>query len=99
MNTSNANQKPGFLRQTEMEELIASEKDPITQHLMTMAADVVLSRMLTKKNGPIADFDLNYFMEIVQQFANEHETLKKILSGRGDELIWLDEDELTDERG
>jgi len=98
MNSSEANKKPGFLRQAEMEQLIASEEDPITQHLMTMAVDVVLSRMITKKNGPIADFDLSFFMEIIQQFANEHKTLKKILEGKGDELIWLAEDELFDER-
>jgi hypothetical protein len=92
MDRSEEKTQPGFLRQTEMNDLIASEEDPITQHLMEMAAHVVISRVLTRKDGPIADFDLNYFMEIVQEFAREHKTLKTILEGKGDELIWLAED-------
>ena len=92
MDPSNANTNPGFLRQEEMEELVASEKDPITQHLMMMAVQVVFSRLVRREKGPTADFDLGYFAEVIQEFASEHETLKKILDGRGDELIWMAEE-------
>jgi hypothetical protein len=91
MDKPETKEKAGFLRQVEMEELVASEKDPITQHLMTMAAQVVLSRLVTGKNGPIADFDLAYFMEVIQDFASNHGTLKKIIDGKGEELIWIAE--------
>jgi hypothetical protein len=74
-----------------MEELIASEKDPIAQHLMTMAAQVVFSRMVRRENGPTADFDLGYFMEVIQEFTSKHEILKKIIEGKGGELIWIEE--------
>jgi hypothetical protein len=80
---------PEFLRQREMQELIASEKDPITAHLMTFANNTLLSRLLTKEKGPVADFDLRYFMEVIQEFASDHETLKKILDGKVDELMWM----------
>jgi hypothetical protein len=90
MNTSEERSAAGFLRQQEMEELIASEKDPITEHLMSMAAQVVFSRLVRKEKGPTADFDLRYFMEIIQELASKHEILKKILGGHGDELVWLE---------
>jgi hypothetical protein len=90
MNTLEGSHTVGFLRRTEMQELVDSEKDPITEHLMEMAAQVVFSRVVRKERPPIADFDLRYFMEVVQDFAGQHETLKTILAGRGSELVWLD---------
>ena len=83
---------PEFLQQEKMQELIASEKDPITAHLMIFANNTLLSRILTKEKGPVADFDLGYFMEVIKEFASDHKTLKKILDGRGDELIWMVEE-------
>jgi hypothetical protein len=85
----NKSLEPNLVRQLEMQELIDSEKDPITAHLMTMANEVVFARVLRGESRPIADFDLRYFMEIMQEFASNHETLRKILAGRGDELVWL----------
>ena len=49
-------------------------------------------RLVRRENGPTADFDLGYFMEVVREFVSEHETIRKILDGRGDELVWLTED-------
>lgn len=83
---------PAFLRQKEMQELIASEPNQITAHLMTFANNTLVSRLLRKAPGPAADFDLGYFMQIVQEFASDHETLRKILDGTSEELIWLAED-------
>jgi len=81
-----------FLRQKAMQELIAAEPDQITAHLMTFANNTLVSRLLRNAPGPAADFDLGYFMQIVQEFASDHETLRKILDEKSDELIWLAED-------
>ena len=81
-----------FLRENELKELLASESDPVTSQLMTMANHILTLRVIRKEKGPVSDFDLRYFMEIIQDFAREHEALKKILDGRGDELIWMAEE-------
>jgi hypothetical protein len=82
-----------FLRQEEMKELIAAEKDRITAQLMSRAANMVVLRILRKESGPIADFDLVYFMEVIKEFADDHEALRMILNGKGDELNWMAEEE------
>ena len=78
-----------FLRQAEMKELIAAQSDPIMRDLMTMANHMLVLKVMRKEAGPTSDFDLKYFMEIIHDLAGERETLKKILDGRGDELIWM----------
>jgi hypothetical protein len=40
----------------------------------------------------VADFGLKFFMEVIKDFASEHEALKKILDGKGDELILMAEE-------
>jgi hypothetical protein len=68
-----------------MNRLIDAEEDPITQNLMALAAQTVLARAVTQKSQPIADFDLLYFMELIQQFASKHQILKRMLNG---EDVW-----------
>jgi hypothetical protein len=87
-----AKENQALLRDKEMRETIASEKDPITAQLMIFAYNTLISRILSKEQ-PVASFDLAYFMQIVQEFASDHATLKKILDGKGDELIWMAESE------
>jgi hypothetical protein len=60
----------GFLRQEEMNDLIASEPDPITADLMNQAAHLVILRVIRQDQGPIADFDLRYFMEVIHEFVS-----------------------------
>ena len=81
----------GFLRQEEMNALIASEKDPITADLMNQAAHLVVLRVIRQEKGPISDFDLRYFMEVIQEFASDHETLTRSLKGKGSQEEWLSE--------
>jgi hypothetical protein len=81
MNRSGTNENGGFLRQDEMNNLVASERDPITQNLMALAAQTVLARVVARQSWPIADFDLLYFMELVQQFGSKHQILKRMLNG------------------
>ena|SRR3982751_2930262 len=87
-NTGEKERCPGFLRQREMEELIDSEKDPITRDLMALANIVVFGRVARHDSGPISDFDLLYFMELMQDFASRHDTIRLMLDGRGSELSW-----------
>lgn len=81
-----------FLRQAEMNELIKAQTDPITQELMGMMNHILVVRLLRGEEGPTGDFDLRYFMEIIQDFASEHNTIKKILEGKGHEIVWMEEE-------
>lgn len=40
-------------------------------------------RVIRQAEGPIADFDLRYFMEVIQEFASDHDTLRSSLEGGG----------------
>jgi hypothetical protein len=84
---------PEFLRQEMAKEMIASERDAITAQLMTRAVNMVFLRIARKEAAPMADFDLAYFMEVMKEFAGDHEALRMILNGKGDELNWMAEGE------
>jgi hypothetical protein len=93
VNIPDAKATSEFLRQKEMQELIASEKDPITADLMAMAYHVVFMRLMRKETGPVTDFDLRYFMEVIQEFSSQHSILTKLLAGKSGELAWLSDGE------
>ena len=57
---------------------------------MSLAYNMLVVRIMEKKEGPSADFDVLYFMQLVRDLANEPETLERILAGRGDECVVLD---------
>jgi hypothetical protein len=92
MDRSREQRTPEFLRQETMKEMIASERDPITAQLMTRAVNMVFLRLARKEKGPTADFDLAYFIEVIKEFADDHEALRTIIEGRGAELDWLAEE-------
>jgi hypothetical protein len=93
METAESKPLRGFLRQEEMNSLIESEKDPITADLMNQAAHIVVLRVIRHEEGPISDFDLRYFMEIIQEFASDHEILKRSLEGKRCNEEWLPEND------
>ena len=82
----------GFLRQKEMNDLIAQEQDPITADLMSQAAYVLVMTVGCQKTRPIADFDLRFFMEIIRDFVSDHEILKSSLEGNLRRESWLPDD-------
>jgi hypothetical protein len=45
----------------------------------------ILFRLLRGKVLPLADFDLLYFMEVMQEFCSQHNLLKEVLAGKGDD--------------
>jgi predicted TIM-barrel enzyme len=81
-----------FLRQDEVIKLIESEKNTITSQLMTEASNTIFKRMLRREAPPVADFDLLFFMQVMQEFCSQQEVLQKILAGRGSELDWFPEE-------
>ena len=86
------NKPAEFLRQEEMKEMIAVEQDRITAQLMARAVNMIAMRIIRKEEGPLSDFDLRYFMEILREFACDHEALRRILDGRRDDLNWMADD-------
>ncbi len=85
-----------FLREAEMHEVIAAETDPITRDLMRFALNCLVSRTIRQAEAPIADFDLKYFIQVVQEFASDQEGLRLFLDGKGSETVWLAEDSVSD---
>lgn len=89
----NSQERPvNFLRWEEMKELLASEQDPVTAQLMGEAFMKVFNRLLKREGLPVGDFDMRFFMEILQEFFSEHETIKKIIDGTDDRQPWVAED-------
>lgn len=83
---------PVLLRQPESWELLASEKDLITNQLLNKATMCVVKALANSEKQPIADFDLKFFVEVMIEFCRDHENLKKILAG--EDLRWFDEEEI-----
>jgi hypothetical protein len=71
-----------------MNALIERQDDPITANLMHRAAHVLLLRMMRREKAPAADFDLEFFIEVIQEFVRDHDALRKSLDGSGEEE-WL----------
>ena len=74
-----------------MQEIISSEQDPITAQLMVFAYNTLLASALSEGVAPVGNFDLGFFMHVVQQFASDHDALRDILDGKGNEYVWLAE--------
>lgn len=55
--------------------------DPITKSLVNNAMFHLMRRFNTRKELPAADFDLMYFLEVMQEMFTEHDVLRRILSG------------------
>src|SRR5690242_5989906 len=81
----------GFLRAEQMQEIISSEQNRITAQLMVFAYNTLVCSVLCGSQAPAGSFDLSFFMHVVQQFASDHETLRQILEGKGNEYVWLAE--------
>ena len=96
MNSSEIIVTPTFLRQREMNELIDAEENPTTRALMVFAYNSFFALVLRKADGPIVDFDLKFFMQVIQEFSSNHEALRMFLDGKGNETEWLAEDSLFD---
>jgi hypothetical protein len=93
MKVSDENTGPAFLREEEMRQIVSSQQDPITAQLMGLAYHTLLVRMLRQESLPVADFDLRFFMEVIQEFCSDQETLKKVLAGEKLPAWYSDEDE------
>lgn len=81
----------GFLHGEQMQEIIASEQDPITAQLMVFVYNTLISCIGSGSQAPTGSFDLGFFMHVVQQFARDHEALRTILEGKGNEYVWIEE--------
>ncbi len=80
-----------MLRRQEAIELLNSIKDPVTQGLAHRAHYFVLKRFAEQKSLPVADFDMLFFVQVLQQFCQEHDILKRLLAGERVGAWWDDE--------
>jgi hypothetical protein len=56
---------------------------------MVFAYNTLIGCIGTGSQAPTGSFDLVFFMQVVRQFASDHEALRKILDGKGNEYVWL----------
>jgi hypothetical protein len=94
LNSSEERGAPTFLRQREMNELVDAEQNPVTRDLMVFAYHSLVSLVIRKAEGPIADFDLRYFMQVIQEFSSDHDGLRGFLDGKSNDTEWIAEDSL-----
>jgi hypothetical protein len=71
---------PALLFQEEAESFLQSVSDPATKQLLAIAYAEVRRRFEEKKNLPVSDFDLLFFMERMKEFFSKADELRRILS-------------------
>jgi hypothetical protein len=49
---------------------------------MEVAAAIIVERCLKKERLPISEFDCLFFMDVIQEFCSDHDTLKEILGNQ-----------------
>src|SRR3954452_22430923 len=92
MTDANHKDKPSdFLRMEEMRAVIAAEDDKITQQLMQFASNNFASVVLDNTYKPVADFDMEFFIRVVQKFVGDHDGLRMFLDGKADDNPWYDD--------
>jgi hypothetical protein len=80
-----------LLKQNEAMELLSSVKDLVANQLMNQANFYVIKRFVARETAPASDFDLRFFMEVMEELFNDQEVLRRILNGE-DLRIWTDEE-------
>ncbi|HXG06238.1 MAG TPA: hypothetical protein VNI77_02810 [Nitrososphaera sp.] len=80
-----------LLRQEEAWELLRSVEDPVVNQLMNRAAFIVTKRFTSENASLAADFDLQFFMEVMRELFTDGEAIRKILDGE-DLRMWSDDD-------
>jgi hypothetical protein len=69
------------VRHQEALELLNSIEDPVTRRLAHNAHFFLLRRFARGQDLPAGDFDVRFFVEVVREFCQEHDVLKRILAG------------------
>jgi hypothetical protein len=70
-----------ILRDDEAREVIAAVEDPITKHLLTNAMFYFFRRYNEHKQKPASDFDMLYFVTLLEEIFSNHDVLRRILAG------------------
>jgi hypothetical protein len=83
--------KVNLLKQNEAMELLNSVKDLVANQLMNRANFYVTKRFMARETAPVSDFDLRFFMEVMEELFNDQEALRRILNGE-DLRVWTDEE-------
>lgn len=79
-----------MLRYDEAIDRLRQAEDLRTRQLAYDAVFRVLRRFTEQRDLPVADFDLEFFVEIVLEFCSEHENIQRLLNG--EDLRWWPEE-------
>lgn len=85
-----AEQSPKLLNQDAAKQILSSVSNPITKQLMGIAASHTLIRFKRRERLPITDFDFRFFIEVLHEFCNNHNVIRRVLAG--EDLRWWPDD-------
>lgn len=81
-----------LLRCEGAQEAIDRIADPVTKNLVNMAfVHVVKSLLIEGRDAPRGDFDMNYFVTVLEPFFSEHDVLARTLAGEKVGAWFVDE--------
>lgn len=83
--------QPELLRTDEANELLRAVTEPITSHLINNAMYQFMIKYHVKLERPASDFDLRYFLDVLLQIFEDHDVLRRILSGEQVGALYDDE--------
>lgn len=79
------------LRHPEAIAFLNSIKDPITRRLAHNAHFLALRRFTENRELPVANFDILFFAQVMEEFCSEHDLLKQYLAGETPGAWWDEE--------
>jgi hypothetical protein len=71
----------GILRSEAATEILESENNPVTRALLNNANFWFMKKFFEKRELPVSDFDLRFFMELMRDIFSEHDVLRRMLAG------------------
>jgi hypothetical protein len=70
-----------LLRSDEANKVLENEQDPITKALLSNANYWLVRKFFAEKKRPVADFDYQFYLELLRDIFSEHEVLERLLKG------------------
>jgi hypothetical protein len=85
-----------ILRSEAATEILENEKNPVTRALLNNANFWFMKKFFEKKDRPVSDFDLRFFMELMRDVFSEHDVLRRMLAGEKVGGFFEDSEDLED---
>jgi hypothetical protein len=82
-----------LLRSENAWKVLENEQDPVTKALLNNANYWLLRKFFTEETRPVANFDYQFYLELLRDIFSEHEVLERLLKGERVGAFFDDEDQ------